>query len=751
MYKCSLHVLHLMIMSLTINLLKNLRLFVNIFITSVVLIFMCTYVYGSETNKMGKQNRLSKEKSPYLLQHADNPVDWYPWGQEAFDKAKKEDKPILLSIGYSTCHWCHVMEHESFEDEQVAKLMNETFISIKVDREERPDIDNVYMSVCHMLSQGSCGWPLNIIMTPDKKPFFAATYIPKYNRFGRAGMMDLVPRVADMWKTKREDLLKSADKITFALKQNSGTKSINSSQNYDKSMLDLTFAQLEQRFDTIHGGYGRAPKFPSPHNNLFLLRYWKRTGNKKALQMVEKTLTEMRMGGIYDHVGFGFHRYSTDAEWLVPHFEKMLYDQAMIAMAYTETYLATKNEFYKETAEEIFEYVLRDMTSEVGGFYSAEDADSEGEEGKFYVWQKEELIKIVGKGQAELFSDIYEVKERGNFSDEASGKIAGDNILHLKKSLGQHANDNQKSEEELLKIVEEARQKLFKIREKRVHPYKDDKILVDWNGLMIAALAKAAKAFDNKKYSDHAEKAAEFIISQMKNEDGSLLHRYRQGESGIEANIDDYAFMIWGLTELYEATFNVKYLKNATELNSYALSKFWDEQAWGFYFTPEGGEELLVRPKEIYDGAIPSANSVFLLNLLRLSKLTADSDLEDKAFKLSQAFFSNVSKHPSGFTQFMAGLDFALGPSYEVVLVGEPGKDDITNMIYSIRKEYFPSKVVLFKNITDESKQLEQIAPYSKGHIQLKGKATAYVCKNYVCNLPTNDTKKMISLLKSES
>jgi uncharacterized protein YyaL (SSP411 family) len=564
-------------------------------------------------------------------------------------------------------------------------------------------------------------------------------------------MMDLVPRVADMWNTKREELLKSADKITFALKQNSGTKTLNSTHSYEKSILDLTFSQLEQRFDTIHGGFGRAPKFPSPHNNLFLLRYWKRTGNKKALAMVEKTLTEMRMGGIYDHIGFGFHRYSTDPVWLVPHFEKMLYDQAMIAMAYTEAYQATKNEFYQQTAEEIFEYVLRDMTSEQGGFYSAEDADSEGEEGKFYVWQKDELIKVLGKDTAELFSEIYEVKQSGNFSDEASGKITGDNILHLKKSLGEHTNESKKSENELLQIIEEARQKLFREREKRVHPYKDDKILVDWNGLMIAALAKAAKAFDNKKYSDHALKAADFILSELRDKNGGLLHRYRQGESGIEANIDDYAFMIWGLTELYEATFDIKHLKNAIELNKYALSKFWDEGAWGFYFTPQGGEQLLVRPKEIYDGAIPSGNSVFLLNLLRLAKLTADSDLEDKAFKLSQAFFSNVSMYPSGFTQFMAGLDFALGPSYEVVLVGRPNEDDTANMIDSIRKEYFPSKVVLFKNITDDSNALEQIAPYSKSHIQLKGKATAYVCKNYICNLPTSDAQKMISLLKSDS
>ncbi len=720
-----------------------------IVLSAVFMVILTTNVKGAEINKMGKQNRLAKEKSPYLLQHADNPVDWYPWGKEAFDKAKKEDKPILLSIGYSTCHWCHVMEHESFEDEEVAKLMNEVFISVKVDREERPDIDNVYMSVCHMLSQGSCGWPLNIIMTPDKKPFFAATYIPKHNRFGRAGMMDLVPKVGEMWKKQRDDLVKSADKITFALKQNSSTKILDSTASYEVSILDTAFSQLEQGFDTIHGGFGRAPKFPSPHNNLFLLRYWKRTGNEKALEMVEKTLKEMRMGGIFDHIGYGFHRYSTDPQWLVPHFEKMLYDQAMIAMAYVETYQATKDEFYKETAKEIFEYVLKDMTSDNGGFYSAEDADSEGVEGKFYVWEKEELIKILGKEQGELFSQIYEATDKGNFADEASGKIEGDNILHLKKTISQHAADKKQSEKELLEKLESSREKLYEIREKRIHPYKDDKILTDWNGLMIAALAKAARAFDDDKYTKAAQMSTEFILSKMKTPEGGLLHRYRLGDAAIEATIDDYAFMIWGLTELYETTFDVDYLKEAVELNKFALDKFWDDKGWGFYFTPDGGEQLLVRPKEIYDGAIPSANSVFLLNLLKLAKLTADSDLEDRAHKLSQAFFEDVSRRTAGFTQFMAGLDFALGPSFEVVLVGTPGKADTNNMIDSLRKEYFPNKVVLFKNVADDTQQLSKIAPYSKSHIQVKGKATAYVCKNYICNLPTTDSQKMVSLLKN--
>lgn len=700
---------------------------------------------------MLKKNRLVKEKSPYLLQHADNPVDWYPWGEEAFDRAKREDKPILLSIGYSTCHWCHVMERESFEDEEVAALMNDTFVSIKVDREERPDIDNVYMSVCHMLSRGSCGWPLNIIMTHDKKPFFAATYLPKESKYGRLGMLELVPRVKELWLNKRDDLVKSADKITYALKQNTVNNNAGTSEDLDQSILDKAYSQLEGKFDSKYGGFGSAPKFPSPHNHLFLLRYWKRTGNKKSLDMVKKTLEEMRMGGIYDQIGFGFYRYSIDAEWLVPHFEKMLYDQAMIAMAYIEAYKAAGNEEFKKTAEEIFEYVSRDMTSDEGAFYSAEDADSEGEEGKFYLWTKEELVKILGKENGEIFSKIFEVRDNGNFLEEASGNKTDLNILHLKHTISELSKKTGKSEKELERNINLSRKKLFKEREKRIHPYKDNKILVDWNGLMIAALAKASKAFNDKTYSKKAANAANFILSKMKSKDGGLLHRYREGEAGIKANIDDYAFLIWGLIELYEATFDYIYLKEALALNAYTINYFWDEKNWGFFFTPTGGEELLTRQKEIYDGAIPSGNSVSLLNLIRLSKLTADPQLEDHSYKLAQAFMKSINKYPSGFTQYLSSLDFALGPSYEVVIVGKSDNEDTIKMLDAINKQYFPSKVVLFKDTNVNNDELENMAKYTKSHKKIKNKATAYVCKNYVCNLPTNDIEKMISLLEGSS
>ena len=490
----------------------------------ITVIFFNLNSYGeSGVNQNGiKMNRLQNEKSPYLLQHADNPVDWYPWGDEAFEKAKKEDKPILLSIGYSTCHWCHVMEHESFEDNEVAALMNENFISIKVDREERPDIDNIYMTVCQLLSKGSCGWPLNIIMTPEKKPFYAATYIPKQSRYGRLGMMELVPRIGEVWKNNREEILKSADSATQSLAVATDPTRIQASEELDNTTLKKTFQQLESRYDPAHGGFGNRPKFPTPHNLLFLLRYGQRTGNQKAIDMVSKTLESMSNGGIFDHIGFGFHRYSTDREWLVPHFEKMLYDQALLALAYTEAYQLTKNQGFKQTAEQIFTYVLRDMTSPKGGFYSAEDADSEGEEGKFYLWTEQEIIEILGRDEGEIIINIYNTNANGNFTDEVSGEKPRTNILHLNKNPDQAAMALGISRDELDRRIGQSRQKLFDIREKRIHPFKDDKIITDWNGLMIAALAKAGRVFNNKNYTDAAEKAAIFINTEL-TIDGRLL------------------------------------------------------------------------------------------------------------------------------------------------------------------------------------------------------------------------------------
>lgn len=700
-----------------------------------------------EPKTMKKPNRLIHEKSPYLLQHAYNPVDWYPWGEEAFEKARKENKPIFLSIGYSTCHWCHVMEKESFEDDEVAKLMNDAFVSIKVDREERPDIDGIYMMVCQMISRGGCGWPLNIVMTPDKKPFFAATYIPKEDRFGRAGMLTLVPRIKEVWTKQHDKVLDSANQITSALQQ--GMKESHG-EELDKSTLRTAYEQLVQSFDEQHSGFGSAPKFPTPHNLLFLIRYWKRSDNKEALEMVEKTLHAMRQGGIYDHIGFGFHRYSTDAEWFLPHFEKMLYDQAMISMAYIEAYQATGKEEYKKTAREIFTYVLRDMTSREGGFYSAEDADSEGEEGKFYLWTEGEIRQILGKDDADLFISVFNVEKRGNFREEATGKGMGGNILHLKKSLAEIASQLKISKTEIESRIEMARQKLFDVRERRVHPHKDDKILTDWNGLMIAALSKGAQAFNEPSYTEAARRAADFLLKNMRKPDGRLLHRYRDGQADIAGNLDDYAFLIWGLIELYESTFDVGYLQAAISLNSDLIKHFWDDKGGGFYFTADDGENLIVRQKEIYDGAIPSGNSVAMLNLLQLGRITANPDLEEKASKIGRAFSNTVKQFPGAFTQLMVALDFALGPSYEVVIVGNTQSEDTRAMLNAIGRQFVPNKVVLLRPTEKESPDITRIAGFTKNQSSLDGKATAYVCLNYVCKLPTTDVSRMIELLNTK-
>ncbi len=690
-----------------------------------------------------RPNRLIREKSPYLLQHAHNPVDWFAWGDEAFEKARKEDKPIFLSIGYSTCHWCHVMEHESFEDPDVARLMNEAFVSIKVDREERPDLDHVYMAVCQMMTGGG-GWPLNVILTPDKKPFYAGTYFPKESRFGRLGMTDLAPRIKELWRTQREELLQSASKVMLGLRQLPDTSP---GHLPGKEVLDSAYRQLAQRFDPVRGGFGEAPKFPTPHNLMFLLRYWKRTGQTQALEMVEKTLQAMRSGGIYDHLGFGYHRYSTDSRWLVPHFEKMLYDQAMLAMAYTEAYQATGKSQFAQTAQEIFTYVLRDMTAPNGGFYSAEDADSEGVEGKFYVWNAEEINHVLEADEADLIKRAFNIRLSGNFEEEATGRLTGSNILHLKESLSEVASELNLSQEQLEQVLQKARAKLFAAREKRIHPSKDDKILTDWNGLMIAALSKGAQAFDRLEYADAAGKAADFILQTMRDPDGRLLHRFRDAEAALPAHADDYSFLIWGLLELYEAGFDVRYLESAVKLNDDFISHFWDSEGGGFYFTADDSEELLIRNKEIYDGATPSGNSVAALNLLRLARMTASPDLDQKAEIIARTFSGNIRQFPSAYTQMLVALEFALGPSYEVVIAGRAEADDTQAMLRELRSVFIPAKVVLLRPIDGDSPAITRLAGYTAEQVSLEGKATAYVCADYQCELPTTNSDKMLELL----
>lgn len=690
-------------------------------------------------------NKLVNEKSPYLLQHADNPVNWYPWSEEAFEKAKKEDKPIFLSIGYSTCHWCHVMAHESFEDPEVAKLINNTFVPIKVDREERPDIDKIYMTVCQILT-GSGGWPLTIFITPDKKPFFAGTYFPKESRFGRMGLIDLITKIKDLWENDRSELLNGTQRIISAVQDATDEQP---GDKLGKKTLKKAHNQLSMRFDEKFGGFGTAPKFPSPHNLLFLLRIWKRTNNPHALEMVEKTLLEMRKGGIYDHIGFGFHRYSTDQQWIVPHFEKMLYDQALLAIAYLEAYQATKKEIFAETAREIFTYVLRDMTSPEGGFYSAEDADSEGVEGKFYVWEKREIYQILNENDAQLIEKVFNVKDGGNYLEEATKERTGKNILHMTQILSNIANTTKLSQEQLKMNLEEIRQRLFDYREKRIHPGKDDKILTDWNGLMIAALAKANQVLGEKKYLDAAIKAFTFIRKFMKDDDGRLLHRFRDKTAEIRGFIDDYAFLIWGVLELFKATFESEYLDYALKLNTELLTHFWDENIGGFYFTADDSEDLIVRQKEIYDGAIPSGNSVSMFNLMRLSFLTGSPELEEKADIISRVFSDKIKDNPIAFTQLMVGVDFAVGPSYSVVISGDKRSEDTDKFINEIHNQFLPNLVVLFRPNDDKSPTIDNYAEYVKHFDKLNDKATAYVCVNKMCKKPTNDIQVMLDYLET--
>jgi len=676
-------------------------------------------------------NHLANEQSPYLLQHADNPVDWYPWGKEAFKKARELDRPIFLSIGYSTCHWCHVMEHESFEDDSVAKLLNDSFISIKVDREELPEIDHVYMSVCQAMTGGG-GWPLTIVMTPAKEPFFAGTYFPKDKRGGRSGLFQILPMIADAWNSKREDIMTSVGQVKNYLDRLNSKPAGN---NFSTELINRAYDQFRNGFDEEYGGFFKAPKFPSPHNLIFLMRYHHSFDNKIALDMATKTLKQMRLGGIYDHIGFGFHRYSTDRHWLVPHFEKMLYDQAMIALAYTEAYHITGEEIFAQTANEIFTYVLRDMTASEGGFFSAEDADSEGEEGKFYIWTEQEIKEILGEDYGREFNDIFSITTQGNYRDESSGKETGLNIPHLNNYNANGSND-----------FESAREKLFNIREKRIHPLKDDKILTDWNGLMIAALAKAAIVLDEPVYLDAAEKAAKFVLHSISKGE-RLLKRYRNGVAALDAHLDDYAFMAWGLLELYEATFATKYLSQALDLMNIMVEDFWDDKNGGFFLGSDQSEKLIVRSKTAYDGAIPSGNSVAVMNMVKLTRITGNTKWAELAEKTIRAFSEDVNRTPTGYTLMLTGFMFDTQNSKEIVIVGDSRNRNTTKFLHTIRASYAPHKVLLFKDTSVSDNRLEQLANWTSTQNSINGKPTAYVCKNFACNQPTSDIQTALSFI----
>jgi uncharacterized protein YyaL (SSP411 family) len=735
-------------------------------------------------------NRLAGEKSPYLLQHAHNPVDWYPWGEEAFERARLDDKPIFLSIGYSTCHWCHVMERESFEDDEVAALLNDDFVSIKLDREERPDIDGVYMTVCQ-LTTGHGGWPLTIVMTPDRKPFFAGTYFPKESRGGRIGIIDLLPRLTELWKGRRGDVLQSADSILAAVRESErpGTRpglpletdqvATTGESPLGEDTLRRTYEELAGRFDRLQGGFGGAPKFPTPHQFLFLLRYHDRSGEPHALEMVEKTLQTMRRGGIFDHVGFGFHRYSTDARWLVPHFEKMLYDQALLAMAYTETWLVTKRPEYRQVAEEILAYVLRDMTDPSGGFYSAEDADSEGREGKFYLWTVTELEKVLDEEDAQLVRRVYNLEKRGNFADEATGERTGENIPHLRKPLVEIARElvstgrlevgrgagigvtdaagttDGAAEDALRDRLERIRARLFSARETRIHPLKDDKVLTDWNGLMIAAMAIAGRAFDAVEYTRAAERAAGFLLDTLRDEQGRLLHRYREGEAALQATAADYAFLVWGLIELYQTTFEPRHLAESLRLHEEMVGRFWDDEGAGFFTAAADVSDLPVRQKEAYDGATPSANAVAWYNELRLSRLTGGTDLEERAARHEAAFAGTIQRMPSAYTMWLMALDFRVGPVHEVVIAtpdptgGEP-ETGAAAFLDALRTRFIPRAVVLDRPQGPVGEELATLAPFAAAHGPVNGQAAAYACTDFACQAPVTEPAALLRAIGLE-
>jgi uncharacterized protein len=689
-------------------------------------------------------SHLSSQRSPYLQEHANDLVNWYPWGTEAFDQAKKYNKLIFLSIGYSSCHWCHVMQHEDFENPRVAELMSRYFVSILVDREERPDVDREYLAVCEMLT-GSGGWPLNVIMTPDRKPFFASTYIPSESEPGRPGMLELVPEIDRKWEHNPNELSKGGDKVARLLQQSLDRNTPGPA--IGEATLKTAYGQLASTFDRRYGGFGGAPKFPPALDILFLLRYWKRTGDENALNMVEKTLDAMRGGGVFDQIGFGFHRYAADDGWRVPHFEKMLYDQALLAMAYVEAYQATRQQPYAATARQIFNYVLRDLTSPQGAFYDAEDADSEGTEGGYYLWTEKQIREVLDAQDAALISKVFDIRKRGNFP----GGTRGENILYLRAPLQEIAAQMKMSSGGLQARIETACRKLLAARQKRSPPRKDDKILTAWNGLMIAAFAKGAQAFGDAEYAHVAEHAADFVLGNMRASDGRLFHVYEDGTANIPGNLDDYSFLIWGLIELYEATFHLPYLRQAINLNTQLTQHFWDRKTGGFFFTADDDLNHLVREKNIDDVELPSGNSVAELNMLRLSDMTGNPGLAAMALQVEQAFSGAISKSPSDYSGALVTVDYALGPSYEVVVAGNSDAPGTRAMLRAALAPFLPDKVVLLRPTEEPLPAILNFANYTRYESGINNRPTAYVCLKYNCQLPTNDTGKMLQLLGAGS
>jgi uncharacterized protein YyaL (SSP411 family) len=698
---------------------------------------------------MAHINRLAGEKSPYLLQHARNPVDWRPWGEEAFERARREDKPVFLSVGYSACHWCHVMERESFEDEETARVLNAGFIAVKVDREERPDLDQHYMAVCQSLT-GAGGWPLTIVMTPDKRPFFAGTYFPRSRRWGRPGLLELLPVIAETWLTDRQELLRTAGAIEAAIEKAAMGAKARSGDKLTAATLDEAFRELAADFDRARGGFGGAPKFPISHHIGFLLRFWRRTGNGEALGMAGKTLKAMRRGGIYDHLGFGFHRYSTDAEWLVPHFEKMLYDQALLAEAYAEAYAATGRQEFKRTAAEVADYVLRDMASPEGGFYASEDADSEGEEGRFYLWTRDDLERVLSPEEAGIAALVFGIDGEVRAGKGPVGRMAGPGVLHGGRVPDGQASEAGSSLQATEARIEPIRRKLLAARDERPRPFKDTKILADWNGLMIAALAGVFRVTGEDRCRQAADRAADFVLGTMRAPDGRLFHVYAGGQARIPGFLDDYAFLIKGLLALYGAGYEPGRLERALELTEDAISLFWDEDAGGFFFTARDEGDGLTRRKDVYDGAAPSGNSVMFMNLLRLGRLTGRRELEDRASRLAAAFSPEVAAHPRMYTEFLCGLDHALGPSREVVVAGRSDAAETRQLLAASRGTCPWDTAWLFKP-TDQPEAagaIERLAPFTKDMDAGGGRAAAYVCSEGACLRPVSSAAELAESLK---
>ena len=680
-------------------------------------------------------NRLAEESSPYLLQHAHNPVDWYPWGEEALERAKREDKPILLSIGYSACHWCHVMERESFEDEAIARQMNEQFVNIKVDREERPDLDQIYMSAVQMMTRHG-GWPLTVFLTPELVPFYGGTYFPPEDRQQMPGFPRILAAVSEAYRTRPEEVRQSAGEILTELRRMSAAPE--SSEALGPQLLDNAYRGLARTYDPRHGGFGGAPKFPSSMSLDFLLRMWKRTGDERALEMVTHSCRQMAWGGLYDQLGGGFHRYSTDARWLVPHFEKMLYDNALLARLYLHAFQATGDDFFRRVVEETLQYVTREMTDASGAFYSTQDADSEGVEGKFFVWDMEEVESLLGPEDARLFSAYYDVTVGGNFEER--------NILNIPMPAEEVAREQRVSVERLTEAVERGRGILFTERERRVKPGRDEKVITAWNGLMLEAFAEAAAVLGREDYREAAERNADFILDKLTS-GGLLLHVYKDGRAKHVGFLDDYAFVVSGLVTLYETTGRLRWLEAALRLADKMVEEFWDEEGGGFFYNGESGEKLIVRSKDYFDNAIPSGNSVAAEALLRLSVLTGNENYGRRAVNVLRLVRDAVERYPSAFGYALGAFDFHLSKPKEVAVVSGSDEEGARALSREIWKRYLPNKVVALATVEDEG-TAAGLVPLLRERDAIGGRATAYVCESYTCLQPVNTPEELAGQLE---